>query len=316
MATEKIITVDIGASKVNFAVVDSNNNLLEYPEVPLVSLVNIGLNNQKLLEIISGGVQKVISILVRQKETLSAISIGSPGPLDSVNGVIQNPPNLKGVINFPIIDELKKLFNMPVFLLNDADAAALGEWWLGAGQGFKDIVYITLSSGVGSGIIKDGELQNKIELGHEQLMVGDEQRTCSCGESNHVEAFLGTNGLAETYARIMGIKFSDIKTEDRYKISIEMRKGAGDGDEKWLALEDKYSEHLAIFLNKVITNNRPQIIILGGGIIHENIRLLNKTKQHLKKFSGTEEVPIVLAKLKNPVNLGAAKYALEQLGQA
>ena len=312
MIKETIITVDIGASKVHFAVVEGNN-LIEYSEIPQVGLVNIGLDNQKLLEIISGGVKKIISILTKQKETVSAISIGSPGSLDSATGIIQNPPNLKGVINFPIVDELKKLFDVLVFLLNDADAAALWEGWLGAGQGFKDIVYITLSSGVGSGIIKDGKLQNKRELGHEQFVVRDEQRTCSCGESNHAEAFLGTNGLAETSAQIMGTKFSDMKTEDRYKISIEMRKGASNGDEKWLALEDKYSEHLGIFLNEVITNNRPQIIILGGGIIQENTRLLNKTKQHLKKFSETEEVPIVLAKLKNPVNLGVAKYALEQL---
>src|SRR3989344_5811509 len=168
MATEKIITVDIGASKVHFAVVDGNN-LIEYSEAPQVSLLNIGLDNQRLFEIISDGVKKIISILAKNKEVSSAISIGSPGSLDSATGVIQNPPNLKGVVNFPVVDELKKLFDMPVFLLNDADAALLGEWWLGAGQGFKDIVYITLSSGVGSGIIKDGKLQNKRELGHEQL---------------------------------------------------------------------------------------------------------------------------------------------------
>jgi len=260
------------------------------------------------------GTKAKAEALKKEGKTASSISIASPGPLDPIKGVILDPPNLQGIRDLAIVDELKGIFNLPVFLLNDADAALLGELWSGAGKKFKDIVYLTLSSGVGSGMLKNGQLQPKTELGHEPMIIDDQKRSCSCGGSNHAEAYLGTTGLAETYAKIFEVKVEEMKPEDRYKVSFEMKKGVTNGDEKWLEVENQYSKHLTEVLKKIASIYEPEIIVIGGGIAYRNESLLKKTLGHLKELN--IEVKISLAELIYNVNLGAAKYALKQLGDS
>ena len=304
MKKENILTIDIGASKIRLQAIDSKG---ESGFQNTANLVGLEINNASFLEFMT---ELIRAFMDSNKDVVfKAISIGSPGPLNSSKGIIENPPNLKGINNLPIVEELKRVFELPVFLLNDADAALLGEWWLGAGKEFKDIIYITLSTGVGSGILKNGELQNKLELGHRLLTIDEDERTCNCNELNHAEAYLGTNGLSQTYAKIFEINFDDLKPEDIYKVSFEMRDGIRNSDPKWLKVEKQYSEHLSEFLKDILDKYQPEIIILGGGIIYENNHLLGIIHEILKD----SRVKIVLAKLKNPVNLGVAKYALKQL---
>ena len=308
-----VITADVGASKVKFAVVNLKQELTEYLNIPPVSLVGLELDNNKFLDIITDGIKKCSATLAGEEDFPLAISIGSPGPLDSLGGVILNPPNLKGVRNLAITAELKNIFDLPIFLLNDADASLLGELWFREYKKLKNVVYITLSSGVGSGVLKDGQLETGSELGHKPLSGMSEERVCSCGEMNHAEAYLGTKGLAETYAKIFGLQFGQMKPEDRHEVSPNMRKGVANNKKKWLELEIEYSKHLALFL-KNIAVQKPELIILGGGIIFGNQSLLAKTKEELKKLMPNEAVNIELAESGHNVNLGAAKYALEQLG--
>src|SRR3989344_2775299 len=174
---KNIITIDIGASKIRFMTVNEKKEMTEYLDTPPVNLVSHKLNNQELVKLLTNNISRSIDDIKKEGNTVSAVSIGSPGPLDPIKGIIQNPPNLKGLKNLAIVDELKKIFNIPVFLLNDAEAASLGEWWLRDHKGYKNIIYLTLSTGVGSGEIKDGQLKMGSELGHKPLAVDGEERT-------------------------------------------------------------------------------------------------------------------------------------------
>ena len=308
-----IVTVDIGASKIRFMTVNEKKEMTEYLDTPPVDLVGWEIKNQELVKLLTDNISRSIDDIKKEGNEVSAISIGSPGSLDPIKGIILTPPNLKGIRHLAIVDELKNIFNIPTFLLNDADASVQGEWWLREHKKFKDIVYLTLSTGVGSGEVKDSQLKTGSELGHKPLAVDGEERTCSCGEQNHAEAYLGTKGLTETYSKIFELKLSDIEPEEQHLTSRKMRKGVADLDPKWIAVQETYANHLAIFLKNTFLDFRPELIILGGGIIFGNMPLLEQTKEKLKQLIPDEVINIELAQSGYNVNLGAAKYALQQL---
>lgn len=316
MKQNSVITVDIGASKIRFMAVKDNKEMTEYLDTPVVSLVSDELTNSDLVKILTDNILRLINNIQKEGDPVSAISIGSPGSLDSVRGVILNPPNLKGIRNLAIVDKLKLEFKLSVFLLNDADAALLGENWLRSNRKLKNIIYLTLSTGVGSGILKNGKLPNeKIELGHQPITMGGKEKTCSCGELNHVEAYLGTRGLAEIYTDVFEIK-QILTSIERYSISLKMRQGVADAEPKWLLVQAKYAKYLAIFLRNIFFNFQPELIILGGGIILGNTSLFAKTKDELERITSKGEITkIELALSGNSVNLGAAKYAFMEMAK-
>lgn len=304
-----ILTVDIGASKIRMRIIDSGSG--EVSEEKRISLVGLELSNTIFLKLLSDNIQAILENI--PKREISAISIGSPGPVNPKTGTILTPPNLKGIRNFPIRDELMKIFNLPVYLLNDADASMLGEYWLLKNPDLKNVIYITLSTGVGSGILKDGKLINeKIELGHQPLVIAGEHRMCSCNESDHAEAYLGTTGLAHTYSEVFEIS-KKLKTEEEHSISPKMREGTAKGDPQWLMVQEIYTHHLAEFLKGIFLTLSPELIILGGGIIFNNEPLLAKTREELGKLLPGRNIEIKLAQSEYNVNLGAAKYAFDEL---
>lgn len=321
---EKVLAVDIGASKIRIQTVDRDGSL-----GPMNSINIVGLNadNKKFIEILSDNIK--VTMGSAKSSELLAISIGSPGPLDPFRGIIEDTPNLKDIKNLAIVDELKDIFNLPIFLLNDADAAGLGEWWLGAGRGFSQVVMLTLGTGVGSAVIADGKLQrglgNAAEWGHASIFVENDQRLCSCGQWSCAEAYLGTNGLAETYVKIFGLKSNNLTPEDRHMLSPTMREGIKTNDPKWLQVQETYTGHLAALLRNIIMVHQPEVIILGGGIAFGDEVLLENTRKELKelmdlrknKMAGMNKgINIVLAKFENAGNLGAAKYAFDMIDTA
>lgn len=307
MGKDIIITVDIGASKIRFMSVSHDKELTEYADTPQVSLIGLSLDNEKLFTILSENIQRSIENVKKEGNTAVAISIGSPGSLDGKKEVILNIPNLKDIRDFKIVDHLRQAFNLPVFLLNDADMAMFGELWLREHKKIKNAVYLTLSSGVGSGRYQNGKLGEKVELGHQPLDVSDDNRLCSCNEQNHAEAYLGTKGLARTYTKVFEIDPSSIGPEEEYSISRKMRDGITKEDKKWIAVLDMYVGHLTLLLRKIWNIYRPELIILGGGIAFGNKSLLNEVHKNMS------EPPIELAEVSHNVNLGAAKYAFDRL---
>ncbi|OGN00558.1 MAG: hypothetical protein A3B91_01640 [Candidatus Yanofskybacteria bacterium RIFCSPHIGHO2_02_FULL_41_29] len=304
MAKDKILTIDIGASKVRIQSINRQYNILQEN---LASTVSANFNNEKFIEFLIG---KIKLITENRKEHQSAISIGAPGLVEPEKGIIGTMPNIWGVKNLPIAKILGETFNLPVFLINDADAACIGEWQLGSGRGYKNMVYLTLGTGVGSSVVLNGELKQASELGCTFLTAGSEDRICRCGKINCAESFLGTSGLAETYAEVFNIQKSGLSPEEISSLSFKMREGVKAKDPGWLKVQEKYCDYLNLFLENVLKAYNPEVIILGGGIAFNNQSLL---KTVTKKIKSKKETVVLLAQFENSVNIGAAKYAFDKL---
>jgi glucokinase len=137
---------------------------------------------------------------------LRGVGVAAPGPIDFARGVVESPPNLAGWDAVPLRAWLAAAFDAPVHLENDANAAALAEWRFGAGRGAQHLVYLTMSTGVGGGLVLDGRLYRGTggagEAGHMPVEWGSESELCGCGRRGCLEAYTGGRRWTERLARI------------------------------------------------------------------------------------------------------------------
>jgi glucokinase len=137
---------------------------------------------------------------------LRGVGVAAPGPIDFERGVVESPPNLPGWGSVPLRDWLASAFDAPVHVENDANAAALAEWRFGAGRGARHLVYLTMSTGVGGGLVLDGQLYRGTggagEAGHMPVEWGNDAALCGCGRRGCLEAYVGGRRWTERLARI------------------------------------------------------------------------------------------------------------------
>ena len=199
---------------------------------------------------------------------LAAVGVSVPGPFDPESGTVLRPPNLEGWDEVPLRDWLEKALGVPVHLDNDANAAALAEWQFGAGQGSRHLVYLTMSTGVGAGLILDARVYRGVrggagELGHVQLeWSGD---PCSCGLRGCAEAYLGGAALQR--------RWREITPESSRMAALAGGRGrvtpehwlaaAREGDAFALAEVERFDHYLARLLGITVFAFAPEIIVLG-----------------------------------------------------
>ncbi|MEK7138938.1 MAG: ROK family protein [Patescibacteria group bacterium] len=255
-------------------------------------------------------------------DALAAVGLASPGPLDPKNGIIISPPNLPNIRNVEIVKLLQQSTGLQTFLVNDADAAVLGEQLLGSARGFNNVVMLTLGTGIGSGIIADGKLQRGRgmggEWGHTAIasIHSPGNRLCSCGRLNCLEVFCGTEGLALTYGNIFKARREDLTPDFVREISKQMRKKT---DERLSHLFNVYCSDLTEGIINIINVHHPECVVLGGGIACEDIvervsQLLANVKHKLAVIS--RGVVIKLAANSNSGIIGAVVHAMDSMGES
>ena len=213
------------------------------------------------------------AMLNENQAELTAVGIACPSPLDIENGLVMSPSNLRDWANFPIVKLFKDRFNVPVVLENDANAAALGEYVHGAGRGYKNIVYVTVSTGIGGGIILNGEIYHGVgagagELGH--TIVQPDGFPCNCGSIGCVETICAgvhiarraQEKLANGAVSLMNEMVADIN-EVSAKTVVE---AARRGDKSAIEIWDETCKFLAIGIANAITLLAPEAVVIGGGI--------------------------------------------------
>ncbi|MCK5635578.1 MAG: ROK family protein [Anaerolineales bacterium] len=261
-----IIAVDFGGTNIRAAYFPS-------PQPPPTS-------QTKIATLASEGPDSVITRLIQAIESQIPeddvelrIGIGAPGPLDPRNGVVLSSPNLVGWTNIPLRDQISEHFGVPVFIGNDANVAALGEWGFGAGQGTNDMIYLTISTGIGGGVIADGRLLLGArglagELGH--LTIDANGPTCGCGLKGHIEALAAGPAIARNAtARLKSSHISTLKNtlSSKGKItSLDIGKAANAGDELALSVIEEAGIRIGHHLADLAHAFNPEVFIIGGGV--------------------------------------------------
>lgn len=218
-----------------------------------------------------------------QNERVLALSVAAPGPTNPENGIVYRAPNI-GWENVPLAEILQQRFQTPVALGNDANMAALGEWRFGAGQGHDNLLYMTISTGIGGGVILNGKLLLgwrglASELGH--ITVLPDGPLCSCGQRGHLEAVASGTGIA-SYIR------EQVTSGRPSSLSLltapsarDVARAAAEGDR--LALEAL--ERSGTFIGRALADYchvfNPSIIVLGGGVSSAGAPLMEPLKKAL-----------------------------------
>ena len=220
---------------------------------------------------------------------IKAIGIGSPGSIDSENGVVLYANNLK-FNNAPIAEELRKHIDIPVHIENDANAAAYGEY-IANGRGAEHFVFITLGTGVGGGIIIDKKLYKGFngiggELGHMTLVHGG--KMCSCGNPGCWESYASVTALiSQTEEAIKKNPQSLMAKMAKENGEVSGRtafNAAKEGDEAAKAVVKQYADYVASGLVSIINIFQPERIVIGGGISREGEYLIAPIREYCKKY--------------------------------
>ncbi len=219
------------------------------------------------------------------------IGIGAPGPLDPATGVILEAPNLPGWKNIPLVERIQAYFNCPVLLGNDANMAALAEWRFGAGAGTQHLVYLTISTGIGGGIIIDGRLLTGAhgyagEVGHVSISLDGPR--CGCGQYGHVEALAAGPAIA----RRANDKLSagqESSLREKYEAGGEIRaedigQAAHQGDSLALETLNEIGDILGNHLANLAHTFNPEIFVLGGGVSQIGEPFFEPIREAIRKY--------------------------------
>lgn len=295
------IGIDIGGTSAKIGLVNEKNHILG--ETKVVT----GLRKpETIIREIADGVLRLLEEHAITKEQCETIGIGVPGLVNKKDGIVIYSNNLQWE-HIDLAKEISKYIPLPVNIANDADCAALGEAVAGAGKGVENFVMLTLGTGVGSGIILNGQLfegnlVGGIELGHMVIRENGEQCTC------------GRKGCLETYASATALRRESKKAYGKSLEPIEIFQKAELGDESARNLIHQYIQDLATGIINIVNILRPQRIVLGGGIAAQGEVILQpiRERMNLECFGGKDaEVPeLVIAKMENQAGMiGAANLS-------
>jgi len=307
--------IDIGGTNISIAVAETGGEVLSKRKLPTQS----SLGPFSALDRMSEALEKM---LAEEPSNLEAIGVGSPSPIDVRRGLIMSPSNLLEWSEFPIVDLLKDRFGVPVKLENDANAAAVGECIYGAGRGHKDIFYLTVSTGIGGGLIINGELYHGVstaagEIGH--TIIQPDGIECNCGSRGCLETICsGVHIARRTRERLQNGEASILSAMVSDTDSITARTvvdAVRQGDPLATAIWDETCHFLAIGIANVVTLIAPEIVIVGGGVASAGDLLFVQLRERVPHFVSMvppDKINIVPAQLGTESGLyGAVAIARE-----
>jgi len=222
------------------------------------------------------------------KGTVGAIGIASPGPLDPHTGTILATPNIPEWQNFPLTSKLSEHFSVPVFLDNDANMAGLAEWQFGAGKGHQDVVYLTISTGIGGGVITDGCLLQGFrgmgaELGH--LLIDPDGPLCGCGHRGHIESFSSGPSIARYVIEQLAAGQKSTLHAQPNLSAAHIADAAREGDPLAISAFERAGHYLGIAVANYLAIFDPSILIFGGGVSQVGDLLFKPFEASLRKHT-------------------------------
>lgn len=312
------VGIDLGGTNIKIGCFDSRLKLI----CKTSAATEAGMGPKNVIDKITKTVGKLLKDNGFSLKDITAVGIGTPGPAKYKEGIIIASPNLPLFKNVPIKKMLSKRLNAPAVLENDANAACWGEYVLGAGKDVKDMVFFTLGTGIGGGIVCDGKLVrgsdgNGAELGHIIIYPGG--RLCGCGQRGCVEAYASAAHTAKraTEAIKAGAE-SSLKKVLRKKGEITGRdiyEHLVAGDKLARQITDETAEAMAIVCVNMLHVTEPERIVFTGGMIAAGEVLLDRIRYFFAKHIWPlkkETVEICFATLGEDAGIiGAAALAKE-----
>ncbi len=308
--------IDLGGTTVKIAYFDENGTMLDKWEIPTVT-ENGGT---QILPDIADSIRQYLHSRGIPAASILGLGIGVPGAVNA-RGVVNRCVNLGwGVFN--IAQQLRELTGFPVKAGNDANVAALGEFWKGGGQGCENMVFVTLGTGVGGGIIVEGKLLHGAhgsgaEIGH-LVLNREETVPCNCGKYGCVEQYCSATGivrlakahLSKTDAPSVLRRADPLTCKDIFDAGKA-------GDPEALAILDQVYAYMGEFLGNVCSVVDPDVVVIGGGVSKAGEMLLTGIAPHFRKsvFHAASGARFALASLGNDAGAyGAFKLALDAFG--
>lgn len=283
-----LLGIDIGGTKTAACVGNERGDIFASRRIPSAA-DGMDAYRQQLIDLCRDSVAEA----GLTPDRLDAIGISAPGPLDCRRGILIEPPNNPGWKNVPVVDFVQRAFKARVFINNDANACALAELLFGAHRGTRNLVYLTFSTGMGGGIILNGELvqgptDTGGEVGHQVL--DPQGPRCGCGQRGCWEAYVGGRNVAERLKE--KIRKGQIATAIVDKAGgidrIDMRAfeaAARDGDRFALDEWDAFTERVAQGIGILIMVLNPEAVILGTIGIHAGDFVMKPIRDKLPKYA-------------------------------
>lgn len=317
-----VIGIDLGGTKIGTALIDSEGNVIAYD----YRETRAEAGREAVVERMLAGARQVIAEAEATPSQVAAVGVGAPGPLNVTKGVVVAPPNLPGWERVPLKQLIEEGLGIATFLENDANAAALGEHRFGAGRGVEHMIYVTVSTGIGGGLILDGELYHGDsgmagEIGH--ITILPYGPLCGCGNRGCLEALASGTAIArqarERVAHGVPTRIADLAGGDPERITAKLVADAADqGDVEAQEILDEAMYYLGIGMANLVNLFNPQMIVIGGGLANLGEPLFESVQRAIDRRAfrtQAQAVRVVRAALGDKVGvLGAAAVALARIG--
>jgi glucokinase len=310
-----LVGVDVGGTKIATGLVNQEAQVITRTVLPTPDDEAADV----VMTQIYRSIEETIAASSVDRAAIRGIGVVAPGPLDPRSGVLIHAPNIPAFNYTPILNLVQSRFGIPTRLENDANAAGLAEALFGAGVGYDYVLYVTISTGIGTGIIINQQIYHGKhgaagEGGH--VSIDHNGRLCACGRRGCIEAY--ASGTALTHRALEKLsdagassKIVELVAGDLEQVTaVVIAQAAGLGDELALELIRETGEYLAIWLGGMINLLDPDIIVIGGGLSSIGDLLFNSILQALPNYTINPfvgDIQIVPARLQSDVGiLGAA----------
>jgi glucokinase len=309
-----VIGIDIGGTTTSFGFVSRDGALMFEATLPTQAEQSAEAFVLRLFERI-----ETLRTQLPPHISLSGIGIGAPNA-NYLRGTVENPPNLNWGASTSLVELFQQRFELPVAITNDANAAAIGEMRFGGARGMKDVIAITLGTGLGSGIIVNGELLYGSggfagELGH--TTVDPDGRYCACGKRGCLETYASATGICRTVLELLSVRCEPCELREMNSNALTAKhifEAATAGDAIALAAFDTTARILGMKLADAVAHTSPEAIFLSGGLAASGDLLLEPCRRYLEHFLFTPykgTVKLLVSELPHGTGavLGAAALA-------
>ncbi len=306
------IILDIGGTYTRCAVYSEKNELSP-----------ISINKIRTYEENQGAIERIVSVISEMwpsNYSVRGISMAAPGSIDVNKGIVIFAPNIPGWTNINLREIISGHFGVDVYVNNDARLAAIGEWRRGAGVGHQNILYFTISTGVGGGVIHDGHLiEGSIgiatELGH--VTIDENGPICGCGHHGHLEAFSSGTAIANFYHESQNTENKAFPANGNTISAKEIAELARQGDVLALSAYDRAGYFLGIGVANYLHIFNPTCVIFGGGVSLSADLFLEPFRKslesHVLSDNYVNKLVISTASLRDNAGLiGALEYLKEK----